>query len=179
MSRIGKQPVPIPSGVDVTVDDLTVTVKGPKGELTQTMPEGVSIAVDGDEVVVTRNSETLDDRARHGLVRSLVANMVIGVTEGYEKHLEMVGVGYRAQQKGRDLELQVGFSHNVDVEAPEGIELTVTDQTKIAVKGIDKTVVGQVAANIRKIRPPEPYKGKGIKYVDETIRRKAGKAAGR
>ena len=179
MSRIGKQPVPVPSGVDVTVDGLDVTVKGPKGELTQSMPEGVSIAVDGDEVVVERNSDSRDDRARHGLVRSLVANMVVGVTEGYEKNLEMIGVGYRAQQKGRDLELQVGFSHPVDIEAPEGIELTVTDQTKITVKGIDKTVVGQVAANIRKIRPPEPYKGKGIRYTDEVVRRKAGKAAGR
>lgn len=179
MSRIGKQPVPVPGGVDVRVDGLTVTVKGPKGELTQTMPEGVAITVDGDEVVVTRDDDTRDNRARHGLVRSLVNNMVVGVTEGYEKTLEMVGVGYRAQQKGRDLEVQVGFSHPVDVEAPEGIELTVTDQTKIAVKGIDKTLVGQVAANIRKIRPPEPYKGKGIKYTDEVIRRKAGKAAGR
>jgi large subunit ribosomal protein L6 len=179
MSRIGKQPVPVPEGVDVTVDGLTVSVRGPRGELTQSMPEGVAIAVDGDEIVVTRNSESRDDRARHGLVRSLVANMVEGVTNGYEKHLEMIGVGYRAQQKGRDLELQVGFSHPVDVEAPEGIELSVTDQTRIAVKGIDKTVVGQVAANIRKIRPPEPYKGKGIKYADEVIRRKAGKAAGR
>ena len=179
MSRIGKQPVPVPSGVDVAVDGLDVTVKGPKGELSQSMPEGVAISVEGDEVVVTRNSESRDDRARHGLVRSLISNMVVGVTEGYEKNLEMVGVGYRAQQKGKDLELQVGFSHPVDVEAPEGIELTVTDQTRISVKGIDKTVVGQVAANIRKIRPPEPYKGKGIKYVDEVIRRKAGKAAGR
>lgn len=179
MSRIGKQPVPVPDGVHVSVTGLTVTVAGPKGELQQTMPEGVGITVDDGEVVVTRDSDSRDHRARHGLVRSLIANMVIGVTDGYEKRLEMVGVGYRAQQKGRDLELQVGFSHPVDIEAPDGIELVVTDQTTIQVKGIDKTLVGQVAANIRKVRPPEPYKGKGIKYVDEVIRRKAGKAAGR
>lgn len=179
MSRIGKQPVPVPEGVDVTVDGLTVTVTGPNGELSRTMPEGVGITVEGDEVVVTRQSDVHAHRARHGLVRSLIANMVVGVTEGYSKRLEMIGVGYRAQQKGRNLELQVGFSHPVDIEAPEGIELTVDDQTTITVAGADKTLVGQVAANIRKIRPPEPYKGKGIKYVDETIRRKAGKAAGR
>ena len=179
MSRIGKQPVPIPDKVDVAVDGLTVTVTGPNGELSKTMPEGVDIAVQDGEVVVTRQSDSRDHRARHGLVRSLVQNMVVGVTDGYEKKLEMVGVGYRAQQRGKDLTLQVGFSHDVDVEAPEGIELTVTDQTNISVKGSDKTLVGQVAANIRKIRPPEPYKGKGIKYVDEVIRRKAGKAAGR
>ena len=135
--------------------------------------------VDGDEVVVTRDSDIQDHRARHGLVRSLIANMVEGVTKGYEKKLEMVGVGYRAAKKGSDLELQVGFSHPVTVEAPEGIDFDVQDQTSITVTGIDKVVVGQVAANIRKIRPPEPYKGKGIKYVDERIRRKAGKAAAR
>jgi large subunit ribosomal protein L6 len=179
MSRIGKQPVPVPSGVDVAVDGLSVTVKGPKGEFTRVMPEGVHITVDGDEVVVTRDSDSKDNRARHGLVRSLVNNMVIGVTEGYEKNLEMVGVGYRAAQKGSDLELQVGFSHPVKIEAPEGITLSVEDQTKIKVVGINKVLVGQVAANIRKVRPPEPYKGKGIKYVDEVVRRKAGKAAGR
>ena len=179
MSRIGKQPVPVPSDVDVTVDGLAVTVKGPKGELTREMPEGVAITVDGDEVVVTRDSDIQDHRARHGLVRSLIANMVEGVTKGYEKKLEMVGVGYRAAKKGSDLELQVGFSHPVTVEAPEGIDFDVQDQTSITVTGIDKVVVGQVAANIRKIRPPEPYKGKGIKYVDERIRRKAGKAAAR
>jgi large subunit ribosomal protein L6 len=179
MSRIGKQPVPVLDGVDVSVDGLTVTVKGPKGEITRTMPEGVAIAVEGDEVVVTRDSDIQDHRARHGLVRSLIFNMVEGVTKGYEKKLEMVGVGYRAATKGSDLELQVGFSHPVTVEAPEGIDFAVEDQTNITVTGIDKVVVGQVAANIRKIRPPEPYKGKGIKYVDERIRRKAGKAAAR
>jgi len=179
MSRIGKQPVPVPDGVDVSIDGLAVTVKGPKGELTRVMPEGVAMALEDGEVVVTRDSDLQDHRARHGLVRSLVSNMIEGVTKGYEKNLEMVGVGYRAAQKGSDLELQVGFSHSVLVEAPEGIDLKVEDQTKIQVTGIDKVVVGQVAANIRKIRPPEPYKGKGIKYVDEVIRRKAGKAAGR
>ena len=179
MSRIGKQPVEIPNGVDVNVDGLTVTVKGPKGELTRDMPEGVAIAVEGDEVVVTRDSDIQDHRARHGLVRSLIFNMVEGVTEGYSKKLEMVGVGYRAATKGSDLELQVGFSHPVLIECPDGISFDVQDQTNITVTGIDKVVVGQTAANIRKVRPPEPYKGKGIKYADERIRRKAGKAAAR
>jgi large subunit ribosomal protein L6 len=179
MSRIGKQPVPVPSGVDVSIDGLTVTVKGPKGELVQTMPEGVAIALADDEVTVTPLGQSRDQRSRHGLVRSLVANMVIGVTEGYVKNLEMVGVGYRAIQKGSDLEIQVGFSHPVMVVAPDGITLVVTDTTKIAISGIDKALVGQVAANIRKLRPPEPYKGKGIRYVDEVVRRKAGKAAAR
>lgn len=179
MSRIGKQPVPVPSGVDVDIDGLTITVKGPKGELTSTMPEGVDITLADDEVTVTPQGVTRDHRSRHGLVRSLIANMVIGVTEGYAKKLEMVGVGYRAIQKGSDLEIQVGFSHPVMVEAPDEITLVVEDQTKITVTGIDKALVGQVAANIRKLRPPEPYKGKGIKYVDEVIRRKAGKAAAR
>ncbi len=179
MSRIGKQPVPVPDGVDVTIDGLTVTVKGPKGEVTMTMPEGVAMNLEDGEVVVTRDSDIQDHRARHGLVRSLVSNMVEGVVNGYSKKLEMVGVGYRANKRGSDLELQVGFSHPVLVEAPEGITLEVEDQTNITVSGVDKVVVGQVAANIRKIRPPEPYKGKGIKYVGEHIRRKAGKAAAR
>ena len=179
MSRIGKQPVPVPDGVDVQIDGLTVTVTGPRGEVSREMPEGVSIELTDGEVVVTRDSDLQEHRARHGLVRSLVFNMVQGVTEGYTKKLEMVGVGYRAAKKGSDLELQVGFSHPVSVEAPEGITLEVEDQTSITVSGVDKVVVGQVAANIRKIRPPEPYKGKGIKYADERIRRKAGKAAAR
>jgi large subunit ribosomal protein L6 len=180
MSRIGKLPIPVPDGVDVTIDGLTVTVKGPKGELTQTMPEGVEIARDEDgTVVVTRLGDDRMHRSRHGLVRSLVANMVEGVANGYVKTLELVGVGYRAAQKGKDLEVQVGYSHPVQVTAPEGITLEVPVQTQIIVSGIDKQMVGQVAANIRKIRPPEPYKGKGIKYQGEVIRRKAGKAAGR
>lgn len=180
MSRIGKLPVPVPDGVDLAIDGLTVTVKGPKGEISRTMPEGVEIATNDDgEVVVGRLGDDRMHRSRHGLVRSLIANMVIGVTDGYEKRLELVGVGYRAQQRGSDLELQVGFSHPVTVEAPEGITLQSPQPTEIIVSGIDKVLVGQIAANIRDIRPPEPYKGKGIKYQGEHIRRKAGKAAGR
>jgi large subunit ribosomal protein L6 len=180
MSRIGKLPVPVPDGVEVTLDGLSVTVKGPKGELTRVMPEGVTLSRDDDgAVVVTRDGETRDQRSRHGLVRTLIANMVIGVTEGYTKALELVGVGYRAAAKGSDIELQVGFSHPVGIAAPEGIVLEVPQPTRVVVTGIDKVLVGQVAANIRKVRPPEPYKGKGIKYEGELIRRKAGKAAGR
>jgi large subunit ribosomal protein L6 len=180
MSRIGKLPVPVPDGVDVTIDGMTVTVTGPKGTLTQTMPEGVDLVLDDEQgVVVTRQGDERLHRSRHGLVRSLVANMVEGVTNGYEKKLELVGVGYRAQQRGSDLEVQVGYSHPVVVAAPEGITLEAPAATQITVSGIDKVLVGQIAANIRKIRPPEPYKGKGIKYADERIRRKAGKAAGR
>jgi large subunit ribosomal protein L6 len=180
MSRIGKLPVPVPDGVEVTIDELTVSVKGPKGELTRVMPEGVELSRDDDgAVVVTRTGETRLERSRHGLVRSLIANMVVGVTEGYAKSLELVGVGYRAASKGSDLELQVGYSHPVTIEAPDGIAIEVPQPTKVVVSGIDKVLVGQVAANIRKVRPPEPYKGKGIKYEGEHIRRKAGKAAGR
>jgi large subunit ribosomal protein L6 len=179
MSRIGKLPVPVPDGVDVTLDGLTVTVKGPKGELTRTMPEGVVIETGEEGIVVTREGDTRMHRSRHGLVRSLIANMVEGVTNGYERRLELVGVGYRAAQKGDGLEIQVGFSHPVDFPAPEGITLVSSEPTKITVSGIDKVLVGQTAANIRRIRPPEPYKGKGIKYEGEVIRRKAGKAAAR
>ncbi|HKJ57028.1 MAG TPA: 50S ribosomal protein L6 [Nitriliruptoraceae bacterium] len=180
MSRIGKQPIVVPDGVDVTLDGLDVTVKGPKGQLSATMPEGVKLGRDDDgQVVVTREGDDGPARSLHGLVRSLIANMIEGVTQGYEKKLELVGVGYRAQQKGSNLEFQVGFSHPVLVEAPEGITLAAPQPTEVVVTGIDKQLVGQVAANIRKIRPPEPYKGKGIKYVGETVRRKAGKAAGR
>ena len=179
MSRIGKLPVPIPDGVDVSVDGATITVKGPKGTLTQTMPEGVELAVTDDGVVVTPTGETRMHRSRWGLVRSLAFNMVEGVTTGYQKSLELVGVGYRAQTKGSDLEVQVGYSHPVLVEAPEGITFETPQPTRIIISGIDKVLVGQVAANVRSIRPPEPYKGKGIKYEGERIRRKAGKAAGR
>jgi large subunit ribosomal protein L6 len=180
MSRIGKLPIPVPDGVDVTLDGLTVTVKGPKGELVREMPEGVSLATDDDgQIVVTRTGESRTERSRHGLVRSLIANMVVGVTDGYSKALELVGVGYRAAAKGSDVELQVGYSHPVLIEAPQGIAFEVPQPTRIVVSGIDKVLVGQVAANIRKVRPPEPYKGKGIKYEGEQIRRKAGKAAGR
>lgn len=179
MSRIGKLPIPVPDGVTVEVNGLDVAVKGPKGELTQSMPDGVEIAVADGDVVVTRLGDDRYHRSRHGLVRSLIANMVEGVTAGYERQLELVGVGYRALQKGSGLEIQVGFSHPVMVDPPEGITLVAPSQTEITITGIDKQLVGQVAANIRKIRPPEPYKGKGIKYKGEVIRRKAGKAAGR
>jgi large subunit ribosomal protein L6 len=180
MSRIGKLPVPVPDGVDVVIDDLTVTVTGPKGELTRRMPDGVTLSRDDDgSIVVTRNGESRLERSRHGLVRTLVANMVTGVTEGYSKSLELVGVGYRAASKGSDLELQVGYSHPVTIAAPDGITIEVPQPTKVVVSGIDKVLVGQIAANIRKVRPPEPYKGKGVRYEDERVRRKAGKAAGR
>ncbi len=180
MSRIGKLPISPPDGVEISLDGLHVTVKGPKGELSQTMPEGVEIGRDEDDnVVVTRLGDDREHRSLHGLVRSLIWNMVEGVSAGYEKRLELVGVGYRAQQKGSDLEIQVGYSHPINVEAPDGITLQAPTQTEIIVSGIDKQLVGQVAANIRRLRPPEPYKGKGIKYAGEVIRRKAGKAAGR
>ncbi len=180
MSRIGKLPIPVPDGVDVVIDGLTVTVKGPKGELKRTMPEGVELARDEDgAVIVTRTGDSRDERSRHGLVRALLANMVHGVSDGYSKALELVGVGYRAAPKGSALELQVGYSHPVVVDAPEGISFEVPQPTRVVVNGIDKELVGQIAANIRKVRPPEPYKGKGIKYEGEIVRRKAGKAAGR
>jgi large subunit ribosomal protein L6 len=179
MSRIGKLPITVPDNVTVDIDGLTVSVKGPKGELTRTMPEGVTLGRDDDgSVTVTRNGDSRTERSRHGLVRTLIDNMVVGVTDGYAKSLELVGVGYRAAPKGSDVELQVGFSHPVVIEAPEGISFQI-ETTKITVSGIDKVLVGQVAANIRKVRPPEPYKGKGIKYQGEVVRRKAGKAAGR
>jgi large subunit ribosomal protein L6 len=179
MSRIGKNPVPIPSGVETVVDGLHVRVSGPKGALEATMPVGVAIRPEEGEIVVERTGDSPKERSRHGLVRSLIANMVTGVTEGYRTNLEMVGVGYRAALKDRDIELQVGFSHPVLIEAPEGITFEVTAPTKISVSGIDKQLVGQIAADIRRVRPPEPYKGKGIRYEGEVVRRKAGKAAGR
>ncbi len=180
MSRIGKLPIPVPDGVEVTIDGLHVTVKGPKGELSRTLPEGVELSRDDDgAVIVTRLGDSRDERSRHGLVRALVANMVHGVSDGYARVLELVGVGYRAAPKGSDLELQVGYSHPVLVQAPAGISFEVPQPTRVVVNGIDKELVGQIAANIRKVRPPEPYKGKGIKYEGEQVRRKAGKAAGR
>jgi large subunit ribosomal protein L6 len=178
MSRIGKQPIPIPSGVDVTVDGKHVTVKGPKGTLEHDAPETITVALDGDAVVVTRPDDERENRSLHGLTRSLVANMVIGVSDGFVRELEIVGVGYRAAAAGpRHLDLQVGFSHPVAVDAPEGVEFEVPTPTRINVRGFDKQLVGQVAADIRKIRKPEPYKGKGIRYVDERVLRKAGKSA--
>jgi large subunit ribosomal protein L6 len=177
MSRVGQAPVPIPDGVDVTVANNRVQVKGPKGQLERPIPEGIAVAKDDGDVVVTRSSETREVKALHGLVRSLIANMVQGVTQGYEKNLEIHGVGYRAQKQGNDIELAVGYSHSVRKPAPPGIEYDVPTPTRITVRGIDKELVGQTAAEIRAIRKPEPYKAKGIRYEGEHIRRKGGKAA--
>ena len=178
MSRVGQAPIPVPSGVEVEIEGRVVTVKGPKGELTRTLPEVLSITQDAGELTVARADEERESRALHGLFRSLVANMVTGVTEGYRRGLEIVGVGYRATAQGdRALELAVGYSHTVKVQAPEGITFEVPSNTRIDVVGIDKETVGQVAADIRAIRKPEPYKGKGIRYQGEVVRRKAGKAA--
>ncbi len=178
MSRIGKKPIPIPSGVDVTLDGTHVTVKGPKGTLEHVMPEAITITREGDDLLVARPDDEREHRALHGLTRSLVANMVFGVSEGFVKELEIVGVGYRAAAAGpRHLDLQLGFSHPVTVDAPEGVEFEVPIPTRITVRGFDKQLVGQVAADIRKIRKPEPYKGKGIRYADERVLRKAGKSA--
>jgi large subunit ribosomal protein L6 len=176
MSRIGNTPVTVPSGVEVTIAGSTVTVKGPKGLLSRELPEGVSVNRQDDTLVVTRNNEERDARARHGLVRTLMNNMMIGVTEGFVKELEIIGVGFRAEAQGPSkLKLALGFSHPVLVEAPAGVTFEVLAQTKVIIKGADKEAVGQVAANIREIRKPEPYKGKGVRYVDERVLRKAGK----
>jgi large subunit ribosomal protein L6 len=178
MSRIGKQPIPVPSGVDVTIVDHHVTVKGPKGTLEHDVPETITVARDGDDLVVTRPDDERENRSLHGLTRSLVSNMVVGVSAGFTRELEIVGVGYRAVAQGpTKLELQLGFSHPVTVDAPEGITFEVPAPTRITVQGADKQLVGQVAADIRKIRKPEPYKGKGIRYSDERVLRKAGKSA--
>ena len=178
MSRVGKQPIPVPPGVEVSIDGAHVTVKGPKGTLEHDAPEAITLSRDGDDIVVSRPDDEREHRSLHGLTRSLVANMVRGVSEGYERELEIVGVGYRATAQGpTKLELQLGFSHPVFFEAPEGITFEVPQPTRITVRGYDKQLVGQVAANIRKIRKPEPYKGKGIRYADEHVRRKAGKSA--
>ncbi len=177
MSRIGKKPVLVPAGVTVTVDNTTVTVKGPKGELTRTFSELISIKEEGEELLVVRNDDTTDSNAQQGLTRTLLHNMVVGVSEGFEKKLELTGVGYRATLKGKDLDLSLGYSHPVIYPAPENISFFVPDNTHITVQGISKEQVGQVAAEIRMKRPPEPYKGKGIHYEGEHIRRKLGKAA--
>ena len=177
MSRIGRLPVPVPAGVDVTIDGNDVTVKGPKGTLSRTIAQPLSVTREEDgSILVTRPDDERESRSLHGLSRTLIHNMVVGVTEGYTKNLEIVGTGYRAAQKGTGIELSLGFSHTVVVEAPEGITLTVDGNLKIAVSGISKEQVGEVAANIRKIRPPEPYKGKGVRYAGENVRRKVGKA---
>ena len=177
MSRIGKKPVQIPAGVEVAVDGKHVAIKGSKGTLEYDLHEEINAVVENNEVIVTRDNDERTARAMHGLTRALIQNMVIGVSEGYQKTLELSGVGYRVQQKGKKLELSLGFSHPVFVEQPEGITLEVPDNTHIVVKGISKQMVGRVAAEIRAKRPPEPYKGKGIHYQDEHIRRKLGKAA--
>jgi len=178
MSRIGRAPIPIPSGVDVTVTGNEVTVKGPKGELFRRLPADITVRQDGAQILVERPDDEREHRALHGLTRSLVNNMVVGVTDGFTKDLEIVGVGYRATAQGPSrLELALGFSHPVTIEAPEGITFEVPQPTRITVRGIDKEIVGQVAANIRKVRKPEPYKGKGVRYAGEVVQRKAGKAA--
>ena len=178
MSRIGNAPIAVPDGVDVTFSGTDVAVKGSKGELKITLPGEITGSIDDGVVTLVRPDDSGDHKAMHGLARTLVSNMIIGVSEGFTKKLEIVGVGYRATAKGKDgLEMQLGFSHPVKIKAPEGIEFEVPQQTEIIVKGIDKQLVGQVAADIRKWRKPEPYKGKGIKYEGERIIRKAGKAA--
>lgn len=177
MSRIGKKPVQIPAGVTVTVEGSHVSVKGPKGELDRTFSELVTISQEGEEILVTRNDESTESNAQQGLSRTLISNMVEGVSKGFEKKLELTGVGYRAALKGKDLDLSLGYSHPVIYVAPEGISFEVPDNTHITVKGISKEQVGQVAAEVRSKRPPEPYKGKGIHYEGEHIRRKLGKAA--
>ncbi len=177
MSRIGKQPIPVPSGVEVKIDGSTVAVKGPKGELSQTFSDVISIEMEDGILVVSRPDDSRTARSLHGLTRTLVSNMVTGVSSGFSKNLEIVGVGYRAAMKGNDIELQLGFSHPVVVIAEPGITFTVPAPTKITVSGIDKQRVGQVAADIRKWRKPEPYKGKGVRYEGEYVRRKLGKAA--
>lgn len=178
MSRIGNTPIAVPDGVEVSVSGQDVTVKGSKGELSITLPGETSVSVDEGVVTLVRPDDSSPSKAMHGLGRTLVSNMIIGVSEGFQKKLEIVGVGYRAAAKGKDaLEMQLGFSHPVHIKAPAGIEFEVPQQTEIIVKGIDKQLVGQVAADIRKWRKPEPYKGKGIKYEGEHIIRKAGKAA--
>jgi large subunit ribosomal protein L6 len=177
MSRIGRKPIELPAGVMVAISPGRVQVNGPLGELSQTVPTRMQIEKTDAQVMVTRPTERGVDRALHGLTRTLIANMVEGVTKGFEKHLEIQGVGYRAQLKGTDLELSVGFSHSILVKPRDGISFDVPTPTQVVVKGIDKQMVGQTAAEIRKVRPPEPYKGKGIRYANEQVRRKVGKRA--
>ena len=176
MSRIGRLPVSIPSGVDITIDGQTVKVKGPKGELSHVVAEPIKVEKGDADLEVKRPNDERQSRALHGLTRSLINNMVLGVTEGYEKKMEIHGTGYRVAARGRDLEFALGFSHSITIKAPEGISFTVENPTRFAVQGIDKQLVGEVAANIRKLRKPDPYKGKGVRYAGEHIRRKVGKA---
>ena len=176
MSRIGRQPIPVPGGVDVNIDGRKITVRGPKGELSHTVSDPIKINLDDGALTVTRPNDQNTVRALHGLTRALLNNMVVGVTEGYRKTLEIVGVGYRVQAKGKNLEFSLGYSHPILVEAPDGITFNVERPTVFSVEGIDKQKVGEVAANIRKLRRPDPYKGKGVRYQGEQIRRKVGKA---
>lgn len=176
MSRIGKLPIGVPGSVTVTINGQDVTVKGPKGELTLTIKEPITASFEDGQIIVARPNEERESRALHGLTRTLVANNVLGVTEGFAKELEVVGTGYRVQQKGGGIELSLGFSHPVEFQAPQGVAIEVEGNNKITVRGIDKQMVGETAANIRKLRKPEPYKGKGVRYAGEVVRRKAGKA---
>jgi large subunit ribosomal protein L6 len=176
MSRIGKRPIPVPPKVTVTISGQHVAVKGPKGELSRTLPPEVEVVQEGDTVLVNRRNESRPARQRHGLCRTLVANMVEGVSQGFQKRLEIQGVGYRAQVQGRNLVLNVGYSNPVQIEPPDGIQVAVENNTNVIVSGIDKEIVGNTSARIRAVRPPEPYKGKGIRYAGEMVRRKAGKA---
>ncbi len=176
MSRIGNKPIALPAGVELKVDDSNlVTVKGPKGELSQPIDSKIKVAVEGEEILVTRGSDAREERSQHGLARTLIQNMVTGVSDGFERKLEIVGVGYRAEKKGKNLVMNLGFSHPVEMEDPEGITTETPDEHTIVVKGIDKALVGNYAANIRAWRKPEPYKGKGIRYEGEYVRRKEGK----
>lgn len=177
MSKIGRKAITIPSGVTLTVNEKTVVVRGPKGELIAPSFPNINIAVDGKEVMVTRTSEEREVKAQHGLVRSLINNNIIGVTDGYSKTLKLIGTGYRVQAKGQGLSLSVGFSHPVEIAGTPGVTFAVQGTDTIVIQGADKHLVGQVAANVRKIRPPEPYQGKGIRYSDEVVKRKQGKAA--
>ncbi|MHB8157676.1 MAG: 50S ribosomal protein L6 [Desulfocucumaceae bacterium] len=179
MSRIGKMPIPLPKDVDVTIDGTAVAVKGPKGALQRDMHSNMIIKVEDGVLTVNRPSESLTDKSLHGLTRTLLNNMVVGVTNGFQKTLELTGVGYKASKQGQKLVLAVGYSHPVEINPPDGIEIDVPIPTRVVVKGIDKEMVGTIAANIRAVREPEPYKGKGIKYEGERIRRKAGKAGGK
>lgn len=177
MSRIGRQPIPVPKGVTVTVQNNHVTVKGPKGELARTFPSDITVAQEGDELIVARPTDQRHHRALHGLTRALLNNMVVGVSQGFQKLLDVEGVGYRAEMAGKELVMYLGYSHSIPVQPPPGIEFEVQDRGRtVIVSGIDREMVGQIAANIRKLRPPEPYKGKGVRYRDEVVRRKAGKA---
>jgi large subunit ribosomal protein L6 len=179
MSRIGRTPIPLPNGVQVDVESQQIRVRGPRGELVRPIPNGIEVARDDGTLQVKRADDTPTQRSLHGLMRTLISNMVVGVTEGFTKRLEIQGVGYRAQQVGSNVVIQVGYSHPVEFPPPEGIQLAVEPGNRIAVSGADKELVGETAARIRRIRPPEPYKGKGIRYQGELVRRKAGKAAGK